>query len=478
MKTTCKNLGLLAVIAVFLISTNITTKAQASHTGYFIKTLPTRTDMNPALQPENGYIGFPFLSNITTSAVTNTFNLDHFLFPGQYPKPLTFMHHDVSVEEFMKNISNDNYLSVDADFTLFSAGWRKGNGFWFFDITSRTHVEGNVPKSLFEFAKVGFSATEERSYNMKDTRIIGDSHVQLGLGHSRSFLDNDLTVGVKGKVLLGIGNVDANIKDLYVSGGPGGWTARSSAKLSGSAPGIYAKYDSKDKFETLDIDGFTISGYGLGVDLGGVYKLNTVANLIPVSWLSDFVSNLNVSMSLTDIGFISWSKKNSIEMESPESTVEIPSTESSLNDGDALIDQFDDVVDDLLEALNFQEVEGGSKSRSTSLRTTMNWGLEYEIIQNKISLGLLSSTYFNRSHTQTEFTFSGNFAPVKWFATSLSYSFVHGNFDTFGLAVHLAPSKGLNLFIASDYLIPHVNSDWIPTTSKAVNVQFGLSIPM
>lgn len=85
----------------------------------------------------------------------------------------------------------------------------------------------------------------------------------------------------------------------------------------------------------------------------------------------------------------------------------------------------------------------------------------------------ISGKYF----TTNEFTFSANYMPKSWLATSFSYSAVYSAFNTFGLAVHIAPAKGLNFFPGSDYTIFKISPQFLPTSSNALNFQMGLSIP-
>ncbi len=483
MKPIYRKIQLLALITVFGLSTAVQAQVRTS---YFMKTSSARTAINPALRPDQGYFGFPFLNNMYISGMTNTFMLENFLYPDKGTPVPTFMHEAVTYDEFIKNISDNNYVSMDVAYDLFSAGWYSGEGFWSLNLGIKAHSDFNAPKSFFNFLKKGFSDSEPpRTYNMKDTRFIANSYAELGLGYSRSFMDDNLLLGLKGKVLFGLGDVDANITDFSITGSAEEWRASSRATLNASAPGIYATYDDEDgTFDNLefDEDEIAIPGYGLGFDIGAAYSLQGITDFVPSGMVSDILDRCHVSASLTDIGFISWSKKNSVVLEAKtlEPIVINPNSNTNpIGEGTSLVDQLDDAVNDLENALDFQPSNGtdGSESRTTSLRMTMNWGLEYEVT-NMISVGLLSSTFFNHSHNQTELTLSGNFAPLEWLATSVSYSFMHSQFDTFGFALHLAPSKGMKFFIASDYVIPHVNSQFIPTSSKGVNMQFGLAIPL
>lgn len=456
--------------AVIFCLTSSSLVAQTAQSGYFIESLQSRSSLNPAFRPKQGYIGLPLLSNLYIDSKTNTFSLDKFIFPqGNGEKSLNFMNEAIPADKFLSGISNNNYLDFNLSYTMLAIGWRyKEKSFWTIDLGIKTHVDVNIPKELFRLAKQGFSSDLNAPirYKIENMQMTANSYLEWGIGYSRSFLDNEaLTLGLKAKILTGIGDVNVNINELTLEAGEDEWVARSRATLQGSAMGIRAKYDKDGKFDSVDIDddGFSFSGHGLGFDIGGVYNLN---------------KDLTFSLALTDIGFISWSKKNSLHLKSPETEVSIPGDDVFVSDADnSLGDHIEDVAEDLKDVLDFQET--AQKGRTTSLRTNLNAGVEYSLLENrKISVGLASCTYFNPSHTATELTLAGNFRPASWFTSALTYSFMHSQFKTFGLALHLAPKVGPNLFLASDYVFYHKNSDWLPTTSKGANFQLGISFPL
>lgn len=85
------------------------------------------------------------------------------------------------------------------------------------------------------------------------------------------------------------------------------------------------------------------------------------------------------------------------------------------NDSDnSLKNIIDDIGDDFKEAINLKEKENGLDELKTltGLRMRMNWGLEYDILQDKLSVGLLSSTYFNPHKTLTELTLGSVYKPI------------------------------------------------------------------
>lgn len=443
---------------------------QTTKSDYFMETSYLRSSLNPALRPDQGYLVVPILPNIGANLQTNKFNLDNLTFKGPEGKRVTFMHQSVDVNDFLSNLSNDNYINMDMNIKLLGLGFYSGNKFWSVDLGVRTHADVNVPKSFFALLKKGFEQDRQISHDLSDLSATGQSFIELGVGHSRSFLKNHLTVGARVKLLGGLADFDLDAKSLKIEAGPDSWKAKSQVTLRGSAPGLEATYDDEDKFDGVDIDGFTISGYGVGFDVGAVYDLN---HILPS------LNGLKVSFALNDIGFINWSKNNTIHLRSPETEVEITPTDYtySKDNGSSLTDVLDDAFDDIKEAVNLKE-EGERRGRTSMLRMNMNMGVEYEIFKHRLSAGALYSARFGNYFTSSEFTLSVNGRLNSWVSTSVSYGFIHSKFDTFGFALHLAPSSGVNLFLASDYSIPHVSSDFVPTTSKALNFQIGISMPL
>jgi len=459
--------------------------AQTTSTDYFVPTSQTRSAMNPAFRPKQGYIGVPFLSNIYIGAETNTANLEHFTFT-KGGELVTFLHPEVGVNEFLSGLDDNNYISATMAYKLLSAGFYSGNDkFWTIDVGLRTDLGMNAPKDMFAFLKKGFSANEDNynngpiKYNLKDLNGSATVFSEIAVGHSRPLLDNALLVGAKAKMLLGIGNFDLNVDNLEVASTPDQWTVRGKATLQGSFPGLVADYDEDGDFDSFDIDGFGLAGFGLGFDLGAVYDLGHLSDKIDVEneKLSEIMKKAKISMAFTDIGFISWNKNSTVKFETDVIDKTLPNKD--YNDGDSFYDRMDDMITDFENILDLKEENERKSGRTTALSTNMNIGLEYEFWEKNMTAGLLSSTRFGKYKTVSELTLSANYNPNRgWFASSFSYSFVRSQFKTFGLAVHLAPSKGMNFFLASDYIIPHTNSTFIPTTMKGINFQFGLTIPM
>lgn len=135
----------------------------------------------------------------------------------------------------------------------------------------------------------------------------------------------------------------------------------------------------------------------------------------------------------------------------------------------------DDLTDNLQELFHFSETP--SQSRTTMLRSTINLGAEYAVARNRVSFGLLSNTRIYKPKAYTELTASVNYRPTDWFAATVSYSFIHSAFETFGFALNFSPSW-INFFIGSDYMFTKVNPQFIPIRASAANLYFGLGVPL
>lgn len=457
----------LAGVSILLSATMILT-AQTK-TEYFMRTSYMRTYLNPALTPEQGQLVVPVLPNIGAGVQTNTINLDHLTF-SKNGERVTFLHPLVSDGEFLDGIKKNNYINTNVNYKIFALGLYLGDRYTNFDIGFRTSVDVNLPKSVFELLKVGFDQDNDLAYNLSDLSANALSFVEIGAAQSRNFLDKTLVVGARVKLLLGGGYFDLDAKSLEIEADQKRWRALSHVTLKGAAPGAKAKYDDEGMINGFDFSWEGIPGYGVGLDIGAVYDMRKA---VPV------LNGLTVSAALNDIGFIHWNKKNSLSLSSSGDPVIVePTAIYDKEENNSLSDVLENAFDDLKQAVNLKEELSGSKARSTSLRVNMNLGAEYEFIKNKLSAGALYSARFGNYSTWHEFTVSGNYRPYYWLGASLSYSAVHSAFDTFGFALHLAPQKGITFFVASDYAMPHVSTQFVPTSSKGVNLQMGFSIPI
>jgi hypothetical protein len=448
------------------------TFGQSARTEYFLSSSYVKTSLNPALRPTKGYIGIPGLTNLSIGYRTNTFALENFLFPGVGEKGKTgsFLHEKVSYDQFMKGISGQNYLGLDLNETILGFGFYVGKAFLTFDAGLRVNTELNIPGDVFEFLKKG--ATFEgngKTYDFGGISADAIAYGQIGLGGSYPLLDNSLLVGGKVKVLLGLTHGGFSLDRMKLNIGKDIWSVtETQSSIQLAMAGVKPTYDDEGRFDGFDSEDLAIglNGFGLGLDLGASFKLSHL-----IEDKTSFLNNFTVSAAVTDLGFISWNKSNSLYLATDSKDITISGDkEISFENSE---DIFADLEDSFEDVYDFKEKPDGIKG-NTNLKATLNWGIEYAFPKQNINVGLLSTTWFNSAKTVSEYTIGGAYRPLRGLEAGLSYSFVYGGFQTVGLSLHL----GNIFYIASDYVFPKTNSMFVPVSAKALNLQLGFAIPI
>lgn len=452
LKVTCV-VGLLTVLGV------TSGFAQGLRTSYFMDNVPARLKMNPALQPARGYFNVPVIGAFGLSVSSNKLSIDDFVDIIENKNGF------LESQKFINRLDNKNTMNIDFTTDVLSFGFYSGKGFWTINLGARAIVSASIPKQMFEFARNADNFDLGDKYDIKNMELHADVFSEIGLGYSRPVTDN-LTVGGRFKVLVGVGNLDAKIDEILVNADSDyqNWEVRTKGKLEASMKGLELEYDSEHNYiNDIDIDSPGISGFGFGIDLGASYKI---------------LNNLTVSAAILDLGFINWSKSNTT-IATTNSQHTYKDIAGDIDPGDINPDDYEGINPDNyqdyissntdifdLDLIQFQE--GEAKSRKTTLRSTLNLGAEITLLNNKLGFGVLSSTQFTLPKSYSELTVSANYRPRNWFGATLSYSFLHSEFKTVGIGLKLGP-----IFIGSDYLMTKAPGD-----ANRANAYIGCSIPL
>ena len=452
---------LLATVLCFLIGAS-ELSAQQSRTSYFMKGSTVSTLQNPAFRPDRGYLSIPVLGGINPSFTTNGLTVDQLVYP-KGGETVLFLDPSVDTDQFLKGLKTDNRIHSSMHTQILGAGWYSGKSFWTIDLSLWANASLSTPKSLFEFMKKG-NGVDGTTYNIRNLQSTVESYVSVGLGYSRPVNDK-LTIGGKLKFLVGAGSAEAQIDQMHAVMNAGQWNITSQGTLHVSAKDVQAQQeldnDGKPYIDGFEINEPGIAGYGAGIDLGASYRLT---------------DRITLSAALLDFGFINWGKgvygvaDGDFNFDGFDLVVNETAT-----DKPSVSDQFDSLTDDLEDLVHFREQ--GQKSRTTMLRSTINIAGEYELVKDKLTFGLLSSTRFYQPKAHTELTVSTNYRPINWFEAALSYSFIHSQFQTYGLALNFSPCW-INFFVGTDYMLTKVSTEYIPLKSRAADFYFGISIPM
>ncbi len=452
--------------------------AQGLNSGYFTEDYKFRHNMNPAFDNEQNYVSVPALGNLNVRTQGNFGLGDVVLDNPRYgidsdKKKTTFMNPYISSADALAGFSTGtNKVNADVDITLLSAGFKGFGGYNTISIDARANMGVALPYTLFEFAK----NTGNQTYVMDDINVHAQSFVQLAFGHSRKLSDK-LRVGGKLKMLFGVARGDVQITNLRADlAGENKWTMSGRAVANMSMKGF--TYQQKEKeykqdgkgtyryVNDVDVDGAGVSGFGLALDLGAVYKIND-------DW--------QVSAALVDLGFISWSndmmavnKQESFEFNGFHDIAIKKRDENGNIKDNSFKGQGNKYSDQLADFANLTD-QGDQGGRMTGIGATVNVGAEYVFpLYRPLKFGLLSSTRLNGKYTWTEGRLSANVAPLKWLDGGVNFA-VNSFTASCGWVVNVHP-KGFNVFVGMDHLLGKVSKEFIPLSSNAsVNVGFNVA---
>lgn len=437
--------------------------AQASYSGYFLENFTHRYMLNPAMADttRNNFVAMPILGNFNAGMHGNT-SLTSYLYNVD-GRTVLFTNPEVSASTVLNKIHDKNKVGLGTNFDILAVGFKALGGLNTVTVGTVVGADVMFPGSLIRMAKEG---VENKTYDITDFRINANAYASIQLNHSRDIKQvKGLRVGAAMKFLIGLANMDAYLNSAQLSLGTDAWKVHTDAQIYANIKNASFKHDYNENTNTeyvsgFKMDGFGPNGFGLGFDLGATYKWN------------DF----NFSLSLLDLGFISWS--NTLKA-STNGTHEINTADYTFSvDGDkneatgkSEWDRFKDNLSTLYEL----EDEGNAGGRTTALHATLNWGVEYTFpYYRNLTFGLVNSTKFHGPFTTTDFRFSANVRPVKCLSACANFS--AGTYGVgFGWLVNVNV-KGFNLFLGMDRTLGKLAKQGIPLNSNA-ELNLGMNFP-
>jgi hypothetical protein len=441
---------------------SLATSAQNIYSGYFTDNYTYRYQMNPAFSNDKNFVSIPVIGNLNVG-LNGNLNLSDVIYKLD-GKTVLFTNPGISSQEVINNISKSNEICTNEKIGILSAGFKGFGGYNTISINAIANISASIPGSLFSLAKEGIS---NKSYDISQLRASANAYAEIGLGHSRDFnsLLQGLRMGATLKFLVGGGNVDAYLNNANLTLNENSWAATTNADIYASIGGL--RYDKKTNKNTgknyvsganLD-DGYSISGYGIGLDFGALYEIG--------DW--------TFSAAILDLGFISY--KNT-QWASTNGTQTVDTDAYIFNVDDNADNSFDNELDRLRDNLYdlYQLSDNGtSGNRTKSLATTLNFAADYKLPAYKnLHFGLLNTTRINGMFTTTNFRLSANLSPAKAFSCGANV-----NMGTYGLSLGWILSlnvTGFNLFAGMDNVPTKLAKQGIPLNSNA-SLNFGINIP-
>ncbi len=425
--------------------------AQETYSGYFVDGYTYRFRMNPAFGNDSTkFVSIPGLANLNVAARGNLHVKD--VFYNINGQTTTFLNPEVSVQELMDNLSDNNKVGADINITLLAGGFKAWGGYNTISINARVNANAQVPKELFRLLKQG---VENTTYDISNLGAHADAYLEMAFGHSRE-INKNWRVGGALKFLLGGGNIDAKLNNAKLTLGQDSWSIQSDAEIRSSVKGFYYKTDVNEDtgheyVSGADVDGAGLNGFGMALDLGAVYTLNN-------DW--------QFSAALLDFGFIHW---NNDILATTGGSKTFETDRYTFNVNDDALNSFDnewDKIKDDISALYELDNCGDMGGRTKMLAATLNFGAQYTLpVYRKLNFGLVNTTRIQGDYTWTDFRLSANVAPVKMFSASANFALgTYGAGFGWMLNYHYT---GFGLFMGMDHTLGKLTKDGVPMSSNA-----------
>ncbi len=421
-------------------------KAQQVNTLYFMEDVPVRHILNPSFEPVTDYyLSLPVIGLTQFNIGNNSVSLKDVVY-NVGGRTITFLDPQGDKNLFYNTLKPNTVVRTDLQTNLISFGFRHESDYWTFTMTEKLLGTINLPKDLFRISLFGAQNILNNSFDA--TGLQGDisAYTESAVGYATQ-LDKKWRVGGKLKLLVGSANVSNhnNLVKLNIGIGQVQLEGNGSASYSGPVQLIPVNNSQSISAVTPTTLGGWLkpSGLGAGFDIGCEYQLN---------------KEIKLSAALNDVGFIHWSA-NALDY---HSTANYNFSGITLFNNNSTVGSFQDIYnqlvnrnvlsDTIVSALR-KSLNNTSSNNSYITATTakLNLGFEYNLIQDKLNLGLLSYSQLFRFILTEELTASMNSHPLHWLDASLSYSIVNGRFSTYGAGLGVKTGF-IHWFVAADYI--------------------------
>lgn len=454
----------ISILIFFLIVNNVSQfiDAEQVNTVYFMQDVPVRHFLNPSFQPTSDYyISLPVIGFTQFSVGNNSLAFKDVIYSVK-GKTITFLNTLGNIPLFYSKLKSNTVIHADFQTNLLSFGFRKESVYWTFSLSEKIEGTVNLPKDIFKILLFGTTSPVNNLFNYAALESDISAYTEAALGYSKQ-LDDKLTVGIKLKLLIGQANISNYNNQMSLEADIDKFALMGNGGVNFSSPG---KFNSNNNYQSFNyIQPSTLawlnpSGYGAGVDFGGEYRLS---------------KKIRLSGAINDLGFIRWSRNtlnyqyginytltngiNLFNSNSTFNTIQDSFNQLILNNTQ-LITTSKDINKTLVSKFK------PDSSYTTFTTAKVNLGFEY-ILNDKLSLGLLSYSRIFRNILTEEITGSVNSHPFKWLNASVSYSALNGRMSNIGAGLGLKAGI-FYWFLAADY---------IPLEVKNVPFYFGYQNP-
>jgi outer membrane protein OmpA-like peptidoglycan-associated protein len=452
---------LLRVISFLLILKNM--QAQQNLTLYSMQAIPQAMYVNPGVMPLTKInIGLPGISSNYLNFSNSGFAM-HDLFKADANGGLL-----IDANSFLGKLKPTNRINLNVHTDLLSFGFKVKQNYFSFNLTERVDVRMSYTKDLFSLLVNGNGVDANLNRNMLLNVGLDATHYrEWGFNYTREVIKDKLTLGGRVKILSGMENVNTEKSSATLNTNSQYYALTATANIQANTSGV----DDNSQKNMASILGFNPSrkNRGLGIDLGGSYKLN---------------KKFSFTASLIDLGFITWKDyTTNYVSQNPGASVSYKGIDigkafsDSANLGKSLSNLGDSAQKTL--GINTQHT-----TYHTMLATQLYLGGNYWL-NEKNNVGLVLNGQYANKHISPAMSLSFNNKVGRWFSASLSYSMMNRSYDNVGLG--LSFTGPVQFYVVSDNILSFLildkyksdNSSFVvPAYSKNLNLRFGINITL
>jgi len=442
---------------------------QSVHSYYFLDEWSQRHTLNASFAPEYGYFSLPVLGGVELGVKSNT-GMSNYIYPVDPTNPMypkfkftTFLNSSVDGTQFLNAVPSNVTINQNMKINLLSFGfYTSQKSFWSFDVYLKENMDINMPKDYFRMAKLGM-ATQNNVYDLKNFQIDQTNIAQVSLGYSRE-INSKLRVGLNAKLLVGLTKVKIDYTKFDLNLTSGGYTMNALGESYIMSNVVSVEKDADQNYDfsnpTFNSKNLKPAGLGAAFDFGFTYKP---------------IKHLTIAGSVNDIGFMRW---NASSIKKGVAANNITFSGSSNIDVDSINikNQLDLLKTDATKLIKFKEAPN-TGDFIDNVPYTVNASAEYSIFANDkhdIRLGMLFQRYNSSIIHKNELIGALTIKPLSWLAFSGTYDIMNKDYNRYGLALNISP-RWINLHIASDYVTPKINHQYIPIDKFNLNISFGVS---
>jgi hypothetical protein len=453
----------IGLVCCLVFSAILASGQKMNNTLYLMQNVPQSNQLNPAIQPEcKVFVGFPALSSIYFNYSNNSFAYSDIIHKGTGIRKDSLI---VDINKFHDALKSTNFITQQIDLSLFALGIRAKNFYFTFDIIEKNDFHTSADKEIISFLKDGNYNYRGKTADFGGLGLDANHYREFALGVSKKINDK-WTVGVKGKLLFGIANLNMEKSDVSITTSLTGDQVdlRSRQLLNVSLPINQIGFNDNGFVDDINFDGddfdqdfaLNTDNKGLAIDLGATYQMDEKTTLYA---------------SIVDLGYINW--KTDVHQFTQDATFKYTGADltqsgnSNAPDYKEVEDAFDDLVDDLKDEFMISD---DAKSYRTALPTRLYMGGSYKV-SKRLNFGALSRTEIYNSKIHSSLTLSANARVIRNVSTSISYSMVNNTYNNIGvgLATKLGPFQ---LYMVSDNILAPIN----PKNFQNFSFRFGLNM--